>query len=154
MRWKNIVRETLTPKLKADLEEFFDFLETNPEKLGKFCCLTQEARLHALNQNREFMDFNEWIEVLKVLKIPFPFKQHGTWYALPTHEDQVYKLMNKNLIKGGKHSRYSVLFAKKGSAPIYHMKNKTVEELENKYYTKETRFFLTDGIEKEKEEEE
>lgn len=148
-----MVRNILTDKLKADLKDFFNFLKTKPEKLGKYCCLTQEARLHALNQIREFMNFKEWIKILKELKIPFPFKQHGIWNALPTHEDQVYKLMNKNLIQGGKHARYSINFAQKGKAPIYHMDHKKVDEIENKYYNKDVEFFLTDGTKEEKEKE-
>ena len=146
-----MVREKLTPLLKEHFEGFIKYLGERPEKLGVFSRFTQDARLHALNQIQDLMNFEEWIEILKILKIPFPIKNHSTWYQLPMHEDQVYKIMNKNLIKGGKHAHYSVRFAKKGKAPIYHLDNKTVEELEDKYYNEETQYFLTDGIKDEEE---
>ena len=148
-----MVRDKLTPKLKEDLEELFKFLEEKPEKLGRFGRFTQDARLHALNQIQDFMNFDEWINILKILKIPFPIKQHGVWYYLPMHEDQVYKIMNANLLKGGKHARYSIRFAQKGKAPIYHMDHKTVEQIENKYYNENVEFFLTDGMKEESEDE-
>lgn len=146
-----MVREILTPKLKEDLDKFYRYLEEKPDKLGKFNRFSQDARLHALNQFEEFMNFKEWIEILKILKIPFPIKNHGTWYPLPSHEDQVYKTMNKNLIKGGRHACYSIRFAQKGDAPIYHMDHKTITQLEDKYYNKNVEFFLTDGIDDRKE---
>jgi len=149
-----MVREILTERLRNQLEDFFDYLEGNPTKLSTFTRFCQDARLHALNQIQEFMNFKEWIDILKILKIPFPIKKHGVWYNLPTHEDQVHKIMNKNLTKGGKHARYSVRFAQKGKAPIYHMEHKTVDQIENKYYNKNVEFFLTDGTTKEEEDNE
>ena len=142
----------MTPKLKEQLELFWNFLEEHPDKLESFGRFTQEARLHALNQITPFMNFEEWREVCKQFKMPFPIKKHGQWNVFASHEDEVYNIMNENLVKGGKHAVYSVKFAKQGKAPIYHMENKTIEELETCYFNDETKNFLTDGL-KEAEEE-